>query len=282
MLSFFSYTFLLKAWLAGLAVALILAWLGTFLVSRKLSFIGDGLAHASLFGIALAVLLGLSPLPVATIVAIILAIAIYYLERKTKISGDMAIAIIFTTGMALGLILLHYYQGYQPELMSYLFGNILAISSFDFYFILSLSAVLFLLLLRFHSNFLFASFDPIGAHLSGKKPAVYDLLLYIMSAVAIIISIKLVGIILVSALLVIPSASSRLLAQSFRQFTYLAIIIALIIISLGLFLSFTLDWPAGATIVLTGTTIFILLALLKYLLVRSNLSSTKISPHEKK
>ena len=263
MFDFLQYSFMVRALIAGSAVALVLGWLGTFIVTRKMSFIGDGLAHASLAGIALAILVGWAPLPTAVIVTVILAIVIYFLEKKTDVSGDMAIAIIFTSGMAMGLIMLHYYQGFQPELMSYLFGNILAISQFDFYFISIASAVVLALLIIFHRLFLFVTFDPIGAHMAGKKTWFYDLLLYIMAAVAIILSIKLVGIILVSALLVVPSAISRLFTSSFTQFIALASISAIIIMSLGLFASYYLNWPSGATIILTGTFLFILAGVFK-------------------
>ena len=263
MFEFLEYSFMLRALIAGSAVALVLAWLGTFIVTRKLSFIGDGLAHASLAGIALAILLGLAPLPTASVVALILAVVIYFLERRANLSGDMAIAIIFTTGMALGLILLHYYEGYQPELMSYLFGNILAISNFDFYFIISASLLILAILASLNRLLLFATFDPIGAYLAGKKPWLYDLILYMISALAIIISIKLVGIILVSALLVVPSAISRLFAKSFTDFIILACLFSLLIIFFGLLASYYLDWPSGATIILTGSTLFLLLGIAK-------------------
>lgn len=266
MFEFLQYSFMLRALIAGSAVALVLAWLGTFIVTRKLSFIGDGIAHASLAGIALAILLGLAPLPTATVVALILAVVIYFLERKAKLSGDMAIAIIFTSGMALGLVLLHYYEGYQPELMSYLFGNILAISNFDFYFILAASALVLSVLAITNRRLLFATFDPVGAYLAGKKPWFYDLLLYMTTALAIIISIKLVGIILVSALLVVPSAISRLFAKSFAQFIIIACLFSLLIIFLGLMLSYHLDWPSGATIILTGSSLFLILGLSKKLI----------------
>lgn len=267
MFDFLSYSFMLRALVAGSAVALVLGWIGTFIVTRKMSFIGDGLAHASLAGVALAILVGVAPLPTAVVVAVLLAILIYFLEKKTNISSDMAIAVIFTTGMALGLIMLHYYQGYQPELMSYLFGNILAISQFDFYFIIAASVAVLAILVIFHKYFLFATFDPIGAHLAGNKPWLYDLMLYIISAIAIISSIKLVGIILVSALLVVPSAISRLFSTSYTQFIFIASLMSIVIMITGLIASYYLDWPSGATIVLTGTTLFLLTGVFKKLVV---------------
>lgn len=263
MLDFLSYPFMIRAFIAGGLVSVVLGWLGTFIVTKKMSFIGDGLAHASLSGIALAILLGWAPLPTAVIVSVILAVFIYFLEKKTNISGDMAIAIIFTTGMAIGLILLNYHQGYQPELMSYLFGNILSISQSDFLFIIIASVLIILILARYYRLFLFSTFDRIGAQLAGKKPDYYELLLYVMSAVAIISSIKLVGIILVSALLVVPSAISRLFANSYLNFVILAIISAIVIIFLGLVFSYYLDWPSGATIILTGSFLFLVSGLYK-------------------
>lgn len=262
MFDFLQYPFMLRAFLAGSAVALVLGWLGTFVVIKKMSFIGDGLAHASLAGIALALLVGWAPLPVAIILAVIVAIIIYFLEKKTGLSGDMAIAIMFTTGMAVGIILLHYYQGYQPELISYLFGNILAINYQDLYVILTGSAVILLLLSIFYRRLLFATVDPVGAYLAGLKPWIYDLLLYIMTAVAIILSLKLVGIILVSALLVTPSAISRFYTTSFKSFSIYTAIISWLIVFIGLTASYHLDWPSGATIILTGSTLFFLSALI--------------------
>mgnify|MGYP002682706356 FL=1 len=158
MFEFLDYPFMLRAFFAGTAVAIILGWLGTFVVTRKISFIGDGLAHASLAGIALAILAGFAPLPTALIIAVLIAIIIYFLEKKANISGDMAIAIMFTTGLAIGIILLHYYQGYQPELISYLFGNILSISVYDLKFILAASLIIIITLSLFYRQILFVTF----------------------------------------------------------------------------------------------------------------------------
>jgi len=270
MLEFLTYPFMIRAFLAGGAVAVVLGWLGTFVVTRKLSFIGDGLAHASLAGIALAILAGFAPLPTALVLAVVVAIIIYFLEKKAGLSGDMAIAIMFTTGLALGIILLHYYQGYQPELISYLFGNILSISPADLNFILGASLAIVLALGLFYRHILFATLDPIGAHLSGLRPWFYDLLLYVMTAVAIILSIKLVGIVLVSALLVTPSAISRLFSRSYKEFTVLAILLAVTIVFVGLITSYYLDWPSGATIILIGTTLFLLASIFKALFKNKN------------
>lgn len=262
----FLYSFMIRAMVSGVFIAILLGWLGVFVVTRRMSLIGDGIAHASLAGIALALLLGWAPIPVAIVSSIIIASLIYFLEKKTKISSDMAIAMIFSTGMAIGIIILHFYQGYQPELISYLFGNILTINSFDMWNILITGLIILVFLATFYRKILFSTFDPIGAYLTGIKPWIYDLALYISVAIAIILSIKLVGIILVSALLVTPSAIAKLFAKSFKSLIVMAVLLSALIVFVGLIFSFYLDLPSGATIVLSGTVLFVVCYALKTIL----------------
>ena len=183
----------------------------------------------------------------------------------------MAIAVIFTTGMAIGIILLNFYQGYQPELVSYLFGNILTINTYDLWNIVSIGSVILVCLFIFYRQILFSTFDPVGAYLSGIKPWVYDLILYMSTAVAIVLSIKLVGIILVSALLVTPSAIAKLFSKSFKHFTALAIIFSVAIILIGLTASYYLDLPSGAVIVLTGTFLFLISYVVSFIIKKINI-----------
>lgn len=257
---------MVRALISGSFMAILLGWLGTFVVTRKMSLIGDGVAHASLAGIALALLLGWAPIPVAVVFAVIIAILIYLIEKKTNISSDMAIALMFTTGMAVGIILLHFYQGYQPELVSYLFGNILTINISDFYNILAFGSLILIFLIVFYRQILFSTFDPIGAYLSGLRVWFYDLLLYISVAVAIVLSIKLIGIILVSALLVTPSAIAKLFSKSFKSFVVYTVISSVLVVVSGLLASYFLDLPSGAVIVLVGTLIFTITFVLKKLI----------------
>jgi len=248
---------MVRALVSGVIVAVILGWLGVFITARKLSFIGDGLAHSSLAGIALALLLGWAPIPTAVVASAAIAAFIYFLEKKARISGDMAIAIMFTTGMAIGVTLLNFYQGYQPELISYLFGNILTVNNADLANIVIFGIIILALLAIYHKKILFTTFDAVGAYLSGLRPWFYDLLLYVTTAVAIVLSIKLIGIILVSALLVTPSAIAKLFSKSFTGFTVMAIALAVVIVAVGLILSYYLNLPSGAAIVLTGTVLFL-------------------------
>ena len=257
MFELFHYPFMIRALVAGGIVAILLGWLGSFIVTRNMSFVGDGIAHASLAGIALALLVGWATLPTAIVFAIIIAIGIYVLQHKTPISSDMAIAILFTTGLAIGVMLLHLSSGYQPELMSYLFGNILTVSTQDVITIVSASCIILILLAFTYHKILFTTFDPDGAYLAGVTPWKYDIMLYIVTAIAVVLSIKIVGIVLVSALLVTPSAISKLFATSFASFTFFSVLLSFVIVFVGLLLSYYLNVPSGATIILTGTSMFI-------------------------
>ncbi len=258
MFEIFQYPFMIRALVAGIFVSVLLGYLGVFITTRKMSFIGDGVAHASLLGVALALLLGWSPIPVAVLISAIIAVIIYFIEKKANISSDVAINIMFTTSMALGIVLLSFYQGYQPELISYLFGNILAISFLDLLAIVVFGSIILGILVVFYRKILFVTFDFTGAFLSGLKPWIYDLVLYVSTAVAVVLSIKIVGIILVSSLLVTPSAIAKLFSLSFRSFTILTLLFSFLIVVMGLVISYYLDLPSGAVIVLTGTLVFIL------------------------
>ncbi len=258
MFEIFQYPFMIRALIAGIFVSVLLGYLGVFITTRKMSFIGDGVAHASLLGVALALFFGWSPIPVAVFVSAIIAVIIYFIEKRANVSSDVAINIMFTTSMALGIILLSFYRGYQPELISYLFGNILAISPLDLLSIVVFGSIIFIVLIIFYRKIFFVTFDFTGAFLSGLKPWIYDLVLYVATAVAVVLSIKIVGIVLVSSLLVTPSAIAKLFSLSFKSFTILTLLFSFFPYVVGLVISYYLDLPSGAVIVLTGTFVFVL------------------------
>lgn len=258
MLEILQQPFMVRALLAGIIIAVLLGWLGVYVVTRKLSFIGDGIAHASLAGVAASILLGLDTLPVTIALSGVLAFAIFYLEKRVKISGDSAIAIIFTSMMALGVLILHFHDGYLPELSSFLFGNILIIKPSDVVAIAIFGAIIFTLLLFFNKKILFSTVDPIGAKLSGINTNLITLFLYISIAISVVLAIKAVGIVLVSALLVTPANISKITSKSFNAFQGNSIFWSLYIVIFGLILSYLVDLPSGAAIVLTGTATLLL------------------------
>lgn len=250
--------FMQRALLAGIMVAVLLGTLGVFVNIRQLSFLGDGIAHASLAGIALALLVGWMPTMTALVLSVVLAAGIFAMERYSRISGDAAIGILFTTGMALGVILLHYTPGFQPELISFLFGNILAIHTQDLIITVVVGLPILAVTLFLSQRLSFVLIDEEGAYLSGLSPSVYILTLYILTALSIVLSIKLVGIVLVSALLITPSATGQILSKTFRSFRVLSVVLACAIVLLGIFASIVFDLPSGATIIICGTALFLL------------------------
>jgi zinc transport system permease protein len=258
MFDIFLLPFMQRALFAGLMVAVLLGSLGVFVNIRRLGFLGDGIAHASLAGIALALLVGWMPTPTALVLAVFLAAAIFWLEDRALVSGDTAIGILFTTGMAIGVVILHFTPGFQPELISFLFGNILAIESQDLWLTLGVGAGILLVTIMTSKKLAFVSLDEEGAYLSGLNPARYTLMLYVLTSLAIVLSIKLVGIVLVSALLITPSAIGQTLAKTFSSFRWQSIIWACIMIVAGLVSSVILDLPSGATIIIVGTFFFLL------------------------
>ncbi len=245
-----------RALIAGAVSAVMLGWIGIFVMARRMSFFGDGVAHASLAGIALAILIGWTPIPVALATAVAFAVLIFFIEQKLKLSNDVAIGILFAFGMALGVFLLSFTRGFQPELISFLFGNILAVTETDLWTILTIGAAIVAILALARKKLAFVTFDEEGAYLSGISPERYILLLYILTSVSIIASIRLVGIILTSALLILPGATGRFWVRSLKPLEIVSVIIATVTVALGLVASVVWNTPSGATVILAGTAIF--------------------------
>jgi len=262
--------FMQRAILAGLVLGLLLSYLGIFVTLRKMAFFSDGIAHAALAGAAIGLLTRFSPLLSALIFSMLLAALVYWLEKKSSLSSDAIIGIMFTSGMALGVVLISLRPGYQPELISYLFGNILAIRRIDLALIMVMAAVILAFIFTHKRKLTLLALDREMACMAGINPDLYELLLYIMLACALVLGIRVLGVILVSAILIIPVSTARLLSRSFKALTWLTVLVAEFTILAGVFLSFFLDLPTGAVIVLTGSTLFSLAFLVSSLLRRSS------------
>jgi zinc transport system permease protein len=248
--------FMQRAILAGLVLGVLLALLGIFVSLRKMAFFSDGIAHASLAGAAIGLLTRFSPLLSALVFSMLLACLIYWLEKKSSLSSDAIIGILFTSGMALGIVLISLRPGYQPELISYLFGNILAIRGQDLALIVVLAVLIMAFIIGHKRKLTLLALDREMAYMAGINPDFYQLLLYIMLACALVLGIRVLGIILVSALLIIPVSAARLLSRSFKALALWTVLIAEFVILAGLLLSYFLNLPSGAVIVLTGSTVF--------------------------
>ncbi len=248
--------FMQRAILAGLVLGVLLAYMGIFVALRKMAFFSDGIAHAALAGAAIGLLTRFSPLISALVFSMFLAALIYWLEKKSSLSSDAIIGILFTSGMALGVVLISLRQGYQPELLGYLFGNILAIRRQDLVLIIVMAALIMAFILSHKRKLTLLALDREMAYMAGINPDLYQLLLYLMLACALVLGIRVLGVVLVSAILIIPVSTARLLCRSFRALTWWTVAIAEFTVLAGLLLAYFLNLPAGALIVLTGSALF--------------------------
>ena len=263
-----SYGFLQRALVAGSLIAVLCSVLGVFLVLRRLSLIGDGLAHVTFGSVALALFLGFHSAltTVAAIPCVLLAsLGILRLTEKAKIYGDTAIGIVSSLGIAIGVLLASMAGGFNVDLFSYLFGNILSISTTE----LLLSAGLFLVVLvsvALNYNELFAiTFDEELAKSAGISTKRINSVLVLLTALTVVLAMKVVGIMLISALLILPAVSALQLAKGFKTAIFSAALIGMGTVIIGIFLSFVMNLPTGATIVLVNFAFFALTFVIKIL-----------------
>jgi ABC-type Mn2+/Zn2+ transport system permease subunit len=256
------YAFMQRALAASLLIGTVSAVIGVYVVLRGLAFIGAGIAHASFGGVALGFLLGINPILTAVVFCLATAWGIAWTSWRAEVREDTAIGIFFAATMALGILFIGLMRDYNVDLFGYLFGSVLAVTQEDLWLSLGLGVGVLLTVGLFFKELLFVTFDPEMAQVSGLPAGVLYVLLLSLMALAIVLSIKVVGIILVSALIVIPAAAAYQLTEDFRWMMLLAVVIGNLSAIVGLFLSYGLDTASGATMVLIATTFFILSALL--------------------
>jgi len=264
-LTFFQYTFIQKAFLAGSFIAILCSILGLFLVLRNLSLVGDGLSHVTFGAIALGLFLGISPFWTGLIMAVIGAIFLFLLSEKTRVFADTAIGIVSSAGIAIGIMLASLSNGFNVDLLSYLFGSILAISSQEMWLSIFLCLLVLLLIFLFFHELFSLTFDEMYAKASGIPVKWFHLFLLILTALSVVLSVRIVGVMLVSALLILPATTSLQIARSFKQAILFTSLFAISSVILGVSISFLLDVPTGAMIVLINLGFFILSLLKKYI-----------------
>ncbi|HUA08374.1 MAG TPA: metal ABC transporter permease [Candidatus Acidoferrales bacterium] len=254
----FQYAFMQRAFVAALAVGLLCSIMGTYVVLRKLSFIGDGLAHASFAGIVIAYLRGANYWAGAAAATIITALGIGFVHRRARVSLDTAIGVLFTAAFAVGIFLMSRSTRATVDLESYLFGNILGVSPYDLAMVLGLGLATAVIVGALWRPLLYTSFDPIVAQAAGIRERFVDDALLVILALTIIVSLELVGIVLVAALLVTPAAAAAQLTRRFIPMMLISCAFGITSCVGGLYASFQLHAASGATIVLLATVIFFL------------------------
>jgi zinc transport system permease protein len=258
MLDVLQYQFMQNALLAGLLAAIACGIVGVYVVVKKVVFISGGIAHASFGGIGLGYLVGINPVLGAMAFTIASSLGIGLVTRRTRLPEDTAIGILWAMGMALGIIFIGLTPGYAPDLFSYLFGNILTVPFFDLMLMLVLDVVIIILVSLLYKGFLYLSFDEEFSTVSGVPTERLYLLLLCLIALTVVVLIRVVGIILVIALLTIPAALARQFTHNLKNMMLLAISAGVFFTFSGLWISYVLNLASGATIILvSGTVLFI-------------------------
>ncbi len=246
------YEFMQNAIIAGLLASIACGIVGTYVVVKKIIFISGGIAHASFGGIGLGYFIGINPIMGALFFTLASALGMGYVTRRTRLPEDTVIGVLWATGMALGIIFIGLSPGYAPDLFSYLFGNILTVPSSDLILMLILDAAIIGVVIAFYKEFLSISFDEEYSTVVGIPVETLYLLLLCTIALTVVMLLRIVGMILIIALLTIPAAMARQFTHDLRKTMILAILFGIVINFGGLWISYSLDLASGATIVLLG------------------------------
>jgi len=272
LLDIFHYGFVQRAMIAGVLIASVSALLGMFLVLRRFSLIGDGLAHTTFGSVAVVLLIGISPFYVtlaALPLVMISSLAIYKLTSSRKINADAAIGIVSSLGIAAGIILASLSGGFNVDLFSYLFGNILTVNNTE----LLLSFIVFIIVVGvvvyFYDDLFAVTFDQELAQSMGINTSRINVILFLLTATAAVLAMKVAGIMLVSALLILPALTALQLSVSFRATMIAAVGFSILAVVCGIIFAFLLNLPAGATIVLVNIcSLFLVFAAKKLSILR--------------
>jgi len=250
-----TYGFMQRAIISGIAIALLCSVVGLFLVLRRYSLFGDAIAHSSFGGIAAGLLIGIYPLWTAYAVSLVSALIITRIRQKFDISGDAAVAILLSSGIAVGLILISLSGGFTVDIFSFLFGSILLVSVEDTILILGLTGVILIVILLLYRELIYSTFNEEQAKVSGIPVEKINYLIVFIAGITVVTSIQLVGILLISALFVIPNVTAIMYGRSFKQTALLSSSFGVSSVVIGILLSYVLDITPAGTIVLISITI---------------------------
>ncbi len=254
----FSHGFIQRALVSGCFIAILCSTLGVFLVLRRLSLIGDGLAHVTFGSVAVGLLFQTYPFYVAIPIVMASALGIMKLIDKARLYGDAAIGIVSSLGIAGGVLIASVAGGFNIDLFSYLFGNILAISFAEVWIAVALSICLVIVILFYYHELLAITFDEESAKASGINTARINRVLVLLTALTVVLAMKVVGIMLISALLIIPPVTAFQFARGFKATIVISCVAGIISVLAGIVISFVIDLPAGATIVMVNLVLFLL------------------------
>jgi zinc transport system permease protein len=251
------FSFMQRALLSGVVVAATCSVVGLFLVLRRQSLFGDALSHVAFGGLAVGLFTSIYPIWTALVFSVLASLGITKLRQSTRIPSDAAVAIMLSSGLAVGIILIGLSGGFSLDLESFLFGSILLISMQDQIMILLLSTAVLLIVIKFYSQLVYITFSEDQARVSGINVSRFNYLFISLASLAVISSLRLVGVLLISSLIVIPNITAMMFGKGFKKTAMISIIIAVSSVLVGIVISYIANLAPGGTIVLL--TVFFLL-----------------------
>ncbi len=269
----FSYGFIIRAFIVGVLVSLCAALLGVTLVLKRYSMIGDGLSHVGFGALAVAAALNLAPLEVAVPVVVVAAFLLLRLSENSKINGDAAIAIISSTALAIGVVCVSI-SGVNTDLNSYLFGSILATSNADAVMCAVLAAAVILIFILFYNKIFAVTFDESFSKATGLKTGAYNTIISLLTALTIVIGMRIMGTLLISALIIFPALSSMRVCKKFKSVILCSGVLSVLCFFIGMCASYSLDTPTGASVVIVNACVFVIFWIVEAIRTRQKLKDS--------
>jgi zinc transport system permease protein len=260
-----SYTFLVRALIVGALVSICASLLGVNLVLKRYSMIGDGLSHVGFGALALATALNLAPLTVSIPVVVLAAFLLLRLTENSTIKGDAAIALISTSALAVGVVIISQTTGMNTDVCNYLFGSILAMNKNDVYLSIALSITVLILFVLFYHKLFAITFDENFAKATGVKAGMYNMLVAFLTAITIVLGTRMMGAMLISSLIIFPALSAMRIFKTFKSVTICSAIISIVCFFVGVVISYLYATPTGASVVMANIFIFLLFCCIKFL-----------------
>ncbi len=263
LLSMFNYEFMVRALIVGIPVALCAALLGVSLVLKRYSMIGDGLSHVGFGALAVASAFNWAPLPVAIPIVVLAAFLLLRLSENSKINGDSAIAIISSSALAIGVTIATMQNGMNTDISNYLFGSIIATSDFDAILSVSLSAVVIAVYIIFYNRIFAVTFDEKFSKATGTKVELYNIIIAVLTALTVVLGMRIMGTLLISSLIIFPSLTAMQLCKNFKSVVITASVLSVVCFFTGIAISYLYRTPTGASIVIVNLVAFILFVLIR-------------------
>ncbi|MBO6047404.1 MAG: metal ABC transporter permease [Erysipelotrichaceae bacterium] len=263
LLMMFSYQFIVRAFVVGLLISLCASLLGVSLVLRGNAMISDGLSHVSFGAFAVATVLNIAPLTLAIPLAIVASIIILQLDERHMIHGDGAIALLSSSALAIGVMVISITKGVNTDINNYLFGSILSLSNTDMIISIVLSIMVLILFFYSYHRIFALTFDQDFARSTGVKVDLYNMIIAILCSVTIVLGMRMMGALLISSLTIFPCLSSMRIARTFRLVVLWAAIIAVVCFIIGLSISYLYATPTGASIVIVHLVVFLILSVVQ-------------------